>query len=89
MAVSMTMRIGSDLVDLTKPCEVVEALKKAQLKIAMGGAAVTVRFDDEEVTYQKPDDARLSKLIAKYQAECDRSNGVSARSRYAKRFRFT
>ena len=91
MSVDDTLRIGRDLVDITKPCDVAKALRKMQLTLASGGARQTVRIDGEEVTFQRSDDGRLAQLIAQYDAECARLTGAGAskRTRYAKRFRFT
>ncbi|MBT9383320.1 hypothetical protein KM176_05565 [Pseudooceanicola sp. CBS1P-1] len=87
MTITNTVRIGSDLIDISRPCDVVTALRKMQLKLGTGGIRQTVKIDGEEVTFQNANDARLSKLIKHYQAECDRASGAR-RSRYAKRFRF-
>jgi hypothetical protein len=87
MTVVTTLRIGTDMIDIAKPCEVVAALKKMQLKLAVGGVRETVRIDGEEVTFQRANDQRLAALIARYEAECARAGGAR-RSRYAKRFRF-
>jgi hypothetical protein len=88
MNVSNSVKIGGETIDISKPCDVVSALKKMQLKLATGGVRQTVRIDGEEVTFHSPNDRRLSKLIEQYQAECDRLSGSGRRGRYAKRFRF-
>ncbi|NIZ11078.1 hypothetical protein [Pseudooceanicola sp. HF7] len=88
MTISSSVRIGADTIDITRPCDVVGALKKMQLKLATGGLRQTVRIDGEEVTFQSPNDRRLASLIDQYQAECDRQSGSGRRVRYAKRFRF-
>jgi len=89
MTVASTVKIGADLIDIAKPCDVVTALKKMQLKLAVGGVRETVRIDGEEVTFMRANDRRLASLIATYESECARQGGMSKRTRYAKRFRFT
>ncbi len=87
--IDTTLVIGSDTVDITKPCDVVAALKKMQLRIATGGQRETVRIDGEEATFTRANDSRLAALIASYERECARAGGTAKRSRYAKRVRFT
>lgn len=87
MEISKTVKIGSDLIDISKPQDVVTALKKMQLKIATGGQRSSVRIDDEEITFTAANDARLAKLIAHYENEASRASG-GRRRRYAKRFTF-
>ncbi|MEH6521215.1 hypothetical protein [Sulfitobacter sp.] len=89
MNVTSTVKIGTDLVDIAKPCDVVTALKKMQLKLAVGGVRETVRIDGEEVTFMRGNDSRLASLIALYESECARLGGGKKRTRYAKRFRYT
>ncbi|WP_068305311.1 hypothetical protein [Pararhodobacter sp. CCB-MM2] len=88
MTVSSSVKIGTDLIDINKPCDVLAALKKMQLKLATGSLRQTVRFDGEEVTFQSAHDRRLAQLIAQYEGLCARASGRGGRSRYAKRFRF-
>ena len=87
MSILTTVRIGSDTVDITKPGDVVAALRKMQLKLAAGGVRQTVRIDGDEVTYQDANDRRLAKLIAHYEAEVARASG-GRRKRFAKRVTF-
>lgn len=89
MPIETTIKIGTDLIDITMPCDVVTALKKMQLKIAAGGQRETVRIDGEEVTFTRSNDTRLATLIATYESECARQSGGAKRTRYAKRFRYT
>lgn len=89
MTVPTTLRIGADLIDLARPCDVVVALKKMQLRISIGAMRETVRIDGEEVTFTRANDSRLASLIADYESECARSGGGKKRTRYAKRFRYT
>lgn len=89
MSMTSTVKIGADLIDISKPCDVVTALKKMQLKLAVGDVRETVRIDGEEVTFMRANDRRLASLIAHYESECARSGGGNKRTRYAKRFRFT
>lgn len=89
MAVQSTVKIGADLIDIAKPCDVVTALKKMQLKLAVGGVRETVRIDGEEVTFMRANDRRLVALIAQYESECARQGGTAKRTRFAKRFRYT
>jgi hypothetical protein len=83
-----SVKIGADVVDISKPCDVVTALKKMQLKLAVGGVRETVRIDGEEVTFMGANDRRLASLIAHYESECARQGGGAKRTRYARRFRF-
>ena len=89
MTVTSTVKIGSDLIDIAKPCDVVTALKKMQLKLAVGGVRETVRIDGEEVSFMQANDSRLASLIAHYESACARSGGGKKRTRFAKRFRYT
>ncbi|MBR9651906.1 hypothetical protein [Thalassovita aquimarina] len=89
MTVVNTVRIGADTIDITKPCDVVTALKKMQLKLGTGGVRETVRIDGEEVTFMRANDRRLAALIARYEAECARATGGATRTRFAKRIRWT
>lgn len=89
MTIATTIKIGTDQIDITKPCDVVVALKKMQLKIAVGGMRETVRIDGEEVTFTRANDSRLASLIATYESECARLGGGKKRTRFAKRFRLT
>lgn len=87
MSVSNIVRIGAEDIDITKPCDVALALKKMQLRLGVGDVRETVRIDGEEVTFQRANDARLSKLIAQYEAACDKASGK--RRRFAKRVRWS
>ena len=89
MSIVSTVKIGADTIDISKPCDVVTALKKMQLKLAVGGVRETVRIDGEEVTFMRANDRRLASLIAHSESECARSGGGKKRIRYAKRFRYT
>ena len=82
-----TVKIGSDMIDIEKPCDVLAALKKMQLKVGVGGVRETVRFDGEEITFTRANDGRLAKLIREYESKCPVS-GANKRTRYAKRIRF-
>ena len=87
---SGTLRIGTETVDLDKPCEVASALKKVQLRLAAGGIRETVRIDGEEITFQRANMTALKSLIAEYETACARSSGgAGKRRRYAKRVRFS
>jgi hypothetical protein len=88
MTVGNTIKIGADIIDITKPCDVLTALKKMQLKLTVGGVRETVRIDGEEVTFMRANDSRLAQLISQYEGECSRSRGVRVRTRYAKRFTY-
>ncbi len=89
MTVTGTVKIGSELIDVAQPCDVVTALKKMQLKLAVGGVRESVRIDGEEVSFMRANDRRLASLIARYESECARLGGGKNRTRYARRFRFT
>ncbi|MBU2533319.1 MAG: hypothetical protein KKB37_11300 [Alphaproteobacteria bacterium] len=69
-------------VDLEAPCDVVKALKRVEMKIAIGGAVGRTNVQGEEVEFTEANLPRLQSLLAKYQADCDRNNGV--RPRFAK-----
>ncbi|WP_116131172.1 hypothetical protein [Tropicimonas sp. IMCC34043] len=88
MSVTTTVRIGTDSVDINAPCDVVTALRKLQLRLGTGAVAQTVRLDDEEVTFNRADDARLAKMIAQYEDACARASG-GRRRRYAMKVRFS
>jgi hypothetical protein len=87
MSLSTTVAIGDDLVDINRPCDVVTALRKMQLRLSTAEVRETVRIDGEEVTFQRGNDQRLVKLIAQYEATCTRAQG-KGRRRYAKRISF-
>jgi hypothetical protein len=89
MTVLSTVKIGADVLDISKPCDVVISLKKMQLKLAVGGVRETVRIDGEEVTFMRANDGRLANLIARYESECARASGGKKRTRFAKRFRIS
>lgn len=90
MSIGSTLKIGTDTLDIAKPCDVVTVLKKIQLKLAAGSLRDTVRIDGEEVRFQGANDSRLVGLIRQYEADCARaSGGTVQRTRFAKRFRFT
>ncbi|KPU83614.1 hypothetical protein JI58_08340 [Marinosulfonomonas sp. PRT-SC04] len=88
MNVTSTVKIGSELIDIAKPCDVVTALKKMQLKLAIGGVRETVRIDGEEVSFMRANDRRLASLIAHYESECAQLGGGKKRTRFAKRFTY-
>jgi hypothetical protein len=74
-------------VDIDSPCDVVAALRAAELKIATGAGVVMTRFGrDNEVRWDRGNLSRLGDLILKYERECDRKSG--RRTRFAKRMRF-
>ncbi|WP_099864722.1 gpW family head-tail joining protein [Pararhizobium haloflavum] len=85
--IESTVQIGVDLVDIAKPCEVVLALKKMQMRLATGGVRETVRLDGEEVTYARANDVRLTRLIELYEGQCARESG-KRRQRFARSIRF-
>lgn len=89
MSVSPLVQIGEDQVDITKPCEVVVALRKVELVLTSGAGQRSVRLFDEEYQNHAPDIARLGKLIAKYEAECARLTPGAKPRRRAKSIRWT
>ncbi len=89
MTISTTVKIGADTIDISMPCDVLTALKKMQLKLAVGGIRETVRIDGEEITFMRAHDHRLASLITHYESECARQGGGKKRPRFAKRFRYT
>lgn len=84
--VASTLKIGSDIVDLNKPCDVCMALKKLQIRLAGSDLRETVRIDGEEVTFHRGSDTRLQKLIDIYDRACGRTTGK--RRRFAAAIRF-
>lgn len=86
---STFVRIGGETIDITKPCDVHNALTKIQLKLATGSLRETVRIDGEEVTFTRANDRRLAALILQYRELCPTARQNKPRLRYAKRFRFT
>lgn len=86
MSIDTELRIGADVVDLTRPGDVLIALRKMQLRLASGGLRETLKMDGEEVTFQRADDARLAQLIAQYEAQSARALGQ--RRRGARRVRW-
>ncbi|MEM1149238.1 MAG: gpW family head-tail joining protein [Pseudomonadota bacterium] len=75
MNVSNTIVIGGETVDINKPCEVVTSLRKAQLKLATGGAEIEIEIDGERVRYANPNQTALVNLIAQYSQACDAESG--------------
>ncbi|WP_306147233.1 MULTISPECIES: hypothetical protein [unclassified Roseibium] len=87
MTVSSVIEINGENVDLNEPCNVVKALEKQRLKVAMGLVALIIRMDGEEVTYSRADVGKLDQLIADYKQKCDQASGASGRGR-ARRVRW-
>ena len=81
MPVTSTMMIGGETVDLNAPCDVVLALRKVKMKVASGGQRLTVKIDDDEVTYNRANIDGLDKLIAEYEGLCRVANGQKVRRR--------
>ncbi|EEE42981.2 hypothetical protein [Roseibium alexandrii] len=81
MTVSTMIDIGGELVDLTKPCDMVLALKKQRLLVSLGKSVLIIRLGSEEVTYNRANLAKLDALIAEYQTGCDRASGNIKRGR--------
>lgn len=81
MAVTSTMTIGREMVDLSAPCDVVTALRKVEIKIASGDQRMTVRIDDDEVTYNRANLAGLRALITHYDGLCRAAKGQKVRRR--------
>lgn len=76
---SNTVVIGGVEVDITRPCDVLRELKKAQLTLATGGAVSMTRFDQDEVRFSPTNADQLQSLISIYQRECDRESGRNVR----------
>lgn len=89
MSPTNLVRIGGDLIDITRPCDVHTALCKVQLRLATGSLRETVRIDGEEVTFSRANDRRLAALILQYRELCPEARNNKPRLRYAKRFRFS
>ena len=87
MSVSSTVKIGGELVDISKPCDVALALKKVRLSIATGGSAQTVKMNGEEVTFSRANLAALNGLISDYEKACTEASGGTVRRR-ARRVRW-
>lgn len=66
-----------------------DALRKVRIRLSAGQLRETVRMDGEEVTFQRARLDDLKQLIAEYESACRRKIGGAARTRHAKRFRFT
>jgi len=81
MTVSTMIDIGGETVDLTKPCDMVLALKKQRLLVSLGRSVLIIRLGGEEVTYNRANLAKLDALIADYQRECDSATGKTRRGR--------
>lgn len=81
MPVTSTMTIGGETVDLNAPCDVVAALRKVEIKIASGGQRMTVKIDDDEVTYNRANLSGLQDLISRYDRLCRAANGQKVRRR--------
>lgn len=84
---STMVKIGADVVDLTKPCDVAIALRKVELAIVAGGKAETVRLGEDEVTFTRANLDRLAEMIRIYDDQCQRASG-GVRRRFAKTMRF-
>ena len=83
------MKVGQDVVQMDDPCAMVEALRKVRVRLGAGQLRETVRMDGEEVTFQRARMDDLKELIAEYENACRRKTGGVARTRHAKRFRFS
>lgn len=70
-------------VDLSRPCDVLQELRRVQLQLATGETVSMTRFGDEEVRFSAANSDRLEKLIATYEGLCERSQG--RRRRHAMR----
>lgn len=79
MSVSTTIKIGGDTIDITKPCDVATALRKAELAVVAGETVTMVRFGDDETRFSSGNLARLRELIAYYDGLCAESAGKRKR----------
>ncbi len=79
MSVSSNVTIAGESIDINAPCDVLTALRKIELKIATGSLRETVRFDEDEVTYNKSNLADLQTLITRYDGLCRQANGQKPR----------
>ena len=79
---NLVMIDGTD-VDLDKPCDVVRALKRVELKLATGGNVARTSIQGEEVEFTAANLPRLQALIAKYEDQCAAASGQ--RKRFARR----
>lgn len=81
MTVTTDITINGETFDITSPCDVAAALRKAQLRLATGGTAIEIEIDGERARYAKPSDSTLASLIAQYTQDCQATNGKSRRRR--------
>ena len=79
--------IGGASVDINDPCAVLTELRKAQIRVAAGEVVSMARFGDDETRWSAANADRLDKLIAQYEARCDRASGK--RRRFAAGIRFS
>jgi hypothetical protein len=80
---SNLVTIDGASVDLEKPCDVVAALKRVEMKLGIGAAISRTNIGGEEVEFTAANPSRLQKLIGTYEAKCAATNGQ--RTRFAKR----
>lgn len=86
-ATTTMITIGGVSVDINKPCDVLTELRKAELVIGVGEAVSMARFGEDETRFTEASLPALQKLIAQYEAKCDRASG--RRRRYAAGIQFT
>lgn len=67
--------IGGVSVDISRPCDVLMELRKAQLTVATGESVSMTRFGQDEVRFTTANADRLDKLIATYEGLCAKSQG--------------
>lgn len=79
MSVSSQIVINGEQIDITIPCDVLVALRKAEMKIVTGNQRLTVRFEEDEVTYGKANIAGLRDLIRQYDGLCRAAKGEKRR----------
>ena len=81
------MKIGKNLVDISKPADVLAALRMVRIQIVTGGKAETMRFGEDEVTFSRSNIKHLDEEIARYERLVSQSSG-GGRRRYAKGFTY-
>ena len=76
---SNTITIDGESIDINEPCAVLTALRKAELRVAVGESVSMTRFGEDEVRFSSANAGRLEKLIAHYERLCDRASGKRRR----------
>lgn len=83
-----TVTIGGEVVEMSDPCALAEALRRRILEITTGQLNSEVRHGDTAVrkAWSSAELGELRKLLARAEAECARKQGKPGR--FAKGIRF-